>query len=92
LLKAEALLFASTKNTHDDCSGTVGTLVLAQVVGTRELLAAVSALEWLVVSVEGTVVTLEVFLAAEAAAAKSADECLGWIIGKRLLATTAGGA
>jgi len=69
----------------------VSALVLRQVVAARELLTAVSALEGLVVSVQRAVVALEVFLAAEATRAKSADEGLGGILSQRLLATTAAG-
>ena len=79
------------KNTHDHGTGTVSALVLAEVVGAGELLAAVSALERLVVGVERAVVTLEVFLATEAAGAESADEGLGRVLSQRLLAATARG-
>lgn len=58
----------------------VSALVLREVVAPGELLAAVGALERLVMSVERAVVALEVFLAAEAARAKSADEGLGGIL------------
>jgi hypothetical protein len=68
----------------------VSALVLAEVVGAGELLATVGALERLVVGVERTVVTLEVFLTTEAARAESADEGLGGVLSQRLLATTAG--
>lgn len=61
--------------------------MLSQVVAARELLAALVALEGLVLSVEGAVVTLEVLLATEAARAECADEGLGGIFGQRLLAT-----
>jgi hypothetical protein len=63
--------------------------MLSEVVGARELLATVGALEWLLTSVKRTVVALEVFLTAELAAAKIASEGLGRIISQRLLATTA---
>jgi hypothetical protein len=76
---------------HDNSAGTVSALVLAEVVAAAELLAAVGALEGLVVSVEGAVVTLEVLLAAEAARAESADEGLGRVLSKGLLAATTGG-
>jgi hypothetical protein len=56
----------AVEDTHHDGASTVGTLVLRQVVAAGELLTTVGALEGLVVSVEGAVVTLEVLLAAEA--------------------------
>ena len=77
---------------HDlkaDGTSTVGALVLGEVVAPGELLTAVSALKGLVVSVERAVVALEMFLAAEAARAESADECLGRVVSERLLATAA---
>jgi hypothetical protein len=80
-----------SENTHDHGTGTVSALVLAEVVRAGELLAAVGALERLVVGVERTVVALEVFLAAEATGAESADEGLGRVLGQRLLAATARG-
>jgi hypothetical protein len=80
-----------SENAHDHGTGTVSALVLAEVVRARELLAAVGALERLVVGVEGAVVALEVFLAAEAAGAECADEGLGRVLGEGLLAATARG-
>lgn len=77
-----------SENTHNHRASAVRPLMLAQIVRARELLAAVRAFERLVVSVERPVVTLEVFLASEAAAAERADESLGWIIRQRLLAAT----
>lgn len=76
---------------HDDSAGTVGALVLAEVVAAAELLATVGALERLVVSVKRAVVTLQVLLAAEATRAESADESLGGVLSEGLLAATAGG-
>lgn len=76
---------------HDKRAGAVGTSVLRQVVGARELLATLVALERLVVSVERTVVALEVLLAAEAAVADVALEGLGRILGQGLLAAAAVG-
>ena len=79
---------------HDlkaDSASSVGALVLGEVVAPGELLTAVSALKGLVVSVERAVVALEVFLTAEATRAESADEGLGRVVGKRLLATAAAG-
>jgi hypothetical protein len=67
----------------------VGTSVLGQVVAAGELLAALVALERLVLSVERAVVTLEMLLATEPARAECADEGLGRIFGQRLLATAA---
>ena len=78
-----------SKHTHDHRAGTMSALMLAQVVRSREFLATVGALERLLVSVERPVVTLEMFLASEAAAAERADESLGWIIRQRLLTATA---
>lgn len=77
---------------HDlkaDSASSVGALVLREVVAPGELLTAVSALKGLVVSVKRAVVALEMFLAAEATGAESADKCLGWVVGERLLATAA---
>lgn len=79
------------KDAHNHCAGTVGALVLAEVVRARELLAAVGALKGLVVGVERAVVTLQVFLTTEATRAESADEGLGRVVSQRLLAATAGG-
>lgn len=79
------------EDAHDHGAGTVSALVLAEVVRAGELLTAVGALEGLVMSVERAVVTLEVFLATEAARAESANEGLGGILGQRLLAATTGG-
>lgn len=78
-------------NAHDDSAGAVSALVLAQVVGAAELLAAVGALEWLLVGVERAVVALEVLLATEAARAESADEGLGWVVSEGLLTAAARG-
>lgn len=64
------------ENTHDNSTGAVSALVLRQVVAARELLTAVSALEWLVVSVERAVVALEMLLTTEATIAESADKRL----------------
>lgn len=83
-----SLDLAILKNTHDNGTTAVSARVLSKVVTAGELLATLVALEWLVVSVEGAVVTLEVFLSTEAARAKSADECLGWIFCQRLLPTS----
>jgi len=70
------------QNSHDHGASAVRTLVLAQVVGSRELLATVGALERLLVSVQRTVVTLQVFLTTEATAAERAHESLAWVIGQ----------
>jgi len=80
-----------SEDAHNHGAGTVSALVLAEVVGARELLATVGALERLVVGVERAVVTLEVFLTTEATRAESADEGLGRVLSQRLLAATAGG-
>jgi len=79
-----------SEDAHDHGTSTVSALVLAEVIRARELLAAVSALERLVVGVKRTVVTLKVFLTTEATRAESADEGLGRVLSQRLLATTAG--
>ena len=63
--------------------------MLTQVVGARELLATVCALKRLLMSVERSVVALEMFLASEATAAKGADEGLRWVVGEGLLAAAA---
>lgn len=70
------VVLALFKEVHDDGAAAVGAGVLRQVVAARELLAAVGALEWLVMSVEGAVVALEMLLAAEAAVAQLADKGL----------------
>ena len=63
--------------------------MLRQVVTAGEFLAALMAFEWFVLSVEGSVVSLEVFLTSEAAVAELTDEGLGGVLGQRLLATSA---
>lgn len=62
--------------------------MLGEIVTAGELLAALVALEWLVMGMERSVVTLEVFLAAEAAVAELADEGLTWVFSQGLLATS----
>ena len=74
---------------HDDGAGAVRASVLGQVVGPRKLLAALVALEWLVLGVEGAVMALEVLLATEPPAAQLADKCLGRVLRQRLLAAAA---
>ena len=88
LLRGEIL---GGKHTHDHGASSVSTLVLGEVVGARELLAAVSALEGLLVSVERAVVALEMFLTTEPAVAQLADESLAGILSERLLAATSAG-
>jgi hypothetical protein len=78
------------ENTHDNGAGSMSALVLGEVVAAGKLLAAIGALKGLLMSVERAVVALEMFLAAEAARAESADEGLGRILSQRLLAATAG--
>lgn len=78
--------FAIFQNTHHDSSTSVGASVLGKIVTARELLAALMALEWLILSVQRSVVALEVFLSAESAVTDLADKGLGWILGERLLA------
>jgi len=70
----------------------VGALVLAEVVTTAELLAAVGALKGLVTRVERAVVTLEVLLSAEATGAESANKSLAGVLGQGLLTSTTSGA
>lgn len=76
---------------HDDGTSAVGARVLGEVVGARELLTALGALEGLVVRVERPVVAFEVLLAPEPAVAQLADEGLGRVVSKRLLAAAAVG-
>ncbi len=64
------------QDAHDDSTAAMCSGVLCEVVAARELLAAFIALEWLVLSVEGAVVALEVLLAAEAARAELTDKGL----------------
>ena len=85
------VLLRAVKDTHHDGTGSVGTLVLRQIVGSREFFSAIGALERLIVGVERPVVALQVFLAAEATRAQIADEGLGRVLGKRLLTATAAG-
>ena len=80
---------AVLQDTHDDSSTTMSASVLRQIVATRELLAALIALEGLILSVERAVVTLEVFLTAEATRAKLANKGLGWVLGQGLFASSA---
>jgi len=82
------------QDTHNDGTTSVSSGMLGEVVTAGELLAALVALEWLILTMEGAVVTLEVFLTSEAAVAKLADKGLGWILGQRLFSATAvdGGA
>ncbi len=68
------------KDTHDDGAAAVCACVLAEVVAAGELLAALMALEWLVLGVEGAVVALQMLLTTEATIAELADEGLGWVL------------
>jgi len=63
---------------HNDSTGTVDPGVLAEVVGARELLATLTAREWLVLCVKGSEVSLQVLLTTEPSAARwnVADEGL----------------
>lgn len=76
-----------------DIEGDVATamspVVLGQIVGARECLATLIALERLIARVERAVMTLKVLLSTEAAIADPANKLLGGVIGKRLLTTTA---
>lgn len=58
--------------------------MLREVVGARELLAAFSAAERLVLRVKRSEVTLQMFLTTEATSAEMADEGLGWVLRERL--------
>ena len=79
---------AVLEDAHHDGSRAVGSGMLSKVIGSRELLAALVALERFVLSVERAVMAFEVFLSSEAARAQGADEGLGRVFGERLLATT----
>ena len=76
---------------HDKRARAVRTGMLGQVVGARELLTALVALERLIVSMQRTVVALEVLLAAETTVADVALEGLGRVFGQGLLAAAAVG-
>jgi uncharacterized protein with PIN domain len=91
LIELGVVKVRAIQNTHDNSASTMCALVLGQVITARKLLTAIGALEWLVVSVERAVMTLEVFLTTEAARAKSAYKRFGRILGQRLLAATAAG-
>lgn len=68
--------FAFLEDAHDHGAGTMSSRVLGEVVAPRELLTAIVALEWFVMSVERSVVTFQVFLAAKTSRAKSANKLL----------------
>jgi hypothetical protein len=63
--------------------------VLRKIVTAGELLAAFVTFEWLVLGMEGTVVSLEVLLASESTIAYIADEGLGRILSQGLLSASA---
>ena len=63
--------------------------VLSKVVRAGEPVATAIASERPIASVERAIVTLEVFLATEAAVALITDESLGWVFGEGLLAAAA---
>jgi len=69
-----------SEHTHDHRACAMSSLMLAQVIGTRELLATVGALEWLIMRMKRPIMALEMFLASEAAATERADESLGRVI------------
>lgn len=75
---------------HDNGATAVGAGMLGEVVASRELLATLMALEGLVLGVQRPVVTLQVFLAPEAAVAKLAHKRLGRILSQGLLTTATG--
>lgn len=77
---------------HDDGARSMGACMLGEVVGARELLATLVALEGLVVGVEGPVVALQVLLSAEATVAELADEGLRGVLGQGLLTSATVGA
>lgn len=79
---------AGVDDAHHDRATRMSASVLRKVVAPRELLTALVALERLVLSVEGAVVTLEVLLATEATGAESAHKGLGGIVRQGLLTTT----
>jgi hypothetical protein len=62
--------------------------VLREIIASGELLAALVTLEGLVLCMEGTVVSLEVFLASESAVADIAYKGLGGILGQGLLSAS----
>lgn len=88
VIRKAGLEFTVLKNTHDDSTTAVSASMLSEVVTSRELLAAVAALERFVLSVKRSVVALEVFLSTETSRAQVANEGLGRIFSQRLLATT----
>jgi len=80
--------FALFQDSQDHRTAAVSSGVLRKVVATGELLATLVTLERFVVGVEGSNVTLEVFLASEPAVANITDKCLGWILSERLFAAS----
>lgn len=91
IVRLMRLKLAVLEDAHDDGTAAVGAGMLSKVVGARELLATLVALEWLVLSVERAVVTLEVLLTTEPTGAECADKSLGGIFGQGLLASAAVG-
>jgi hypothetical protein len=81
--------FAVFQNAHDDSAASMSASVLRKIVTTGELLAALVTFEWLVLGMEGTVVSLEVLLASESTIADIADEGLGRILSQGLLSASA---
>jgi hypothetical protein len=77
------------QNTHDDSTASVSASVLREIIASGELLAALVTLKGLVLRMEGTVVSLEVFLASESAVADITHEGLGGILGQGLLSASA---
>jgi len=75
-------LLRTIDQVHDNSTTAVGSSVLGQVVASREFLAALVALERLLLSVEGAIVTLEMLLSAEAVIAQLADERLARVLGQ----------
>ena len=72
----------STSDIERNVATPMSSVVLGQVVGTREGLATLIALERLVTRMEGAVMTLKVLLSTEATVTDPAHKLLGRIIGE----------
>ena len=82
---------AVLKHAHNDGTATVCSSMLSEVVTSTELLSTFVAFERFILSVQGSIVTLEVFLSAEPTRAKVAYERLAWILCQGLLAASSVG-